>query len=99
MKTYQFTMVLSGVAELTPSLADALYDATNGDIECNMRDGIAFLECARKGKSMREAILALIAEVESAGVGARVVRVESEAASTIARINADLLETISSQSS
>ena len=32
-----------------------------------------------------------IAQVEAAGVGVRVVRVESEDANTIAKINADLL--------
>jgi hypothetical protein len=92
MKTHQFTLVLTGVAELTPAIADALYEATLADIECNMRNGIAFLECTRKAAALRKAILATIAEVESAGIGVRVVRVESETANTIAKINADLLE-------
>jgi hypothetical protein len=95
MTTFQFTLVLSGIAELSPELADALYEATHGDIECNMRDGIAFLECRRKATSLADAILTMIAEVESTNIGIRVVRVESEAARTIAKINADLFETIS----
>ena len=28
----------SGIGELTPELADALFEATNGDLELNMRE-------------------------------------------------------------
>ncbi|MEX0701542.1 MAG: hypothetical protein WD069_05540 [Planctomycetales bacterium] len=35
MKTHEFTLILSGVAKITPELADALYTATGGDIELN----------------------------------------------------------------
>jgi hypothetical protein len=84
-------LILSGVAEITPKLADALYTATDGDIELNMRDGVAFVEVERTAATLREAINAAIHEVESARVGVRVVRVESEAANVIAKINADLL--------
>ena len=91
MKTHTFTLILSGVAEITPELADALYEATHGDIELNLRDGGAFLEFERKASSLREAVTGAIREVEGADVGVRVVRVESEAANVIAKINADLL--------
>jgi hypothetical protein len=91
MKTHRFTLILSGVTELTPDLSDALYEATHGDIEFNMRDGVAFLEFARRARTLREAITSAIREVEEAGVGVRVVRVESETANTIAKINAQLL--------
>lgn len=91
MKTYHFTLVLSGVSEITPELADALYAATQGDIELNLRDGVAFLEFERKAPALREAIVGAIREVERADVGVRVVRVESEAANVIAKINAELL--------
>lgn len=82
MATHSFTLILSGISELTPELADALYEATGGDIELNLRDGVAFLEFNRT---------AAIRQVEEADVGVRVVRVESEAANVIAKINADLL--------
>ncbi len=91
MKNHTFTLILSGVAELTPELADALYGATQGDIELNLRDGVAFVEFERTAATLREAITAAIREVEEAKVGVRVVRVESEAANVIAKINADLL--------
>ncbi len=91
MQTHQFTLILSGVADLTSELADALYEATQGDIEFNLRNGVAFLEVTREARTLRAAITSAIREVEGAGVGVRVVRVESDAANTIAKINADLL--------
>jgi hypothetical protein len=91
MKTHAFTLILSGVSEITPELADALFTAMEGEIELNLRDGVAFLECERTAPTLRDAITASIREVERATVGVRVVRVESEAANVIAKINADLL--------
>jgi hypothetical protein len=91
MRVHRFTLILSGIAELTPDLADTLYGATGGDIECNMRNGVAFLDFARQARSLRDAITSAIRQVEGAGAGVRVVRVESEAANTIAKINAELL--------
>ena len=91
MADCQFTLILSGVAVITPELADALYTATGGDIEFNVRDDVAFLEFDRAATSLREAVNSAIKQVETAGVGVRVVRVESDAANVIAKINADLL--------
>ena len=83
--------MLSGVSDLTPELADGLYEATNGDIELNMRDGVPFLEFNRTAPTLRDGIISAIREVEAANVGVRVVRVESDAANTVAKINASLL--------
>ncbi|NIL96535.1 MAG: hypothetical protein GTO62_05180 [Planctomycetales bacterium] len=91
MSRYRFNLILSGVSEIAPELADVLYQATAGDIEFNMRDGVAFLEFERTAPSLRDAITSAISQVERAGVGVRVVRVESDDANTIAKINADLL--------
>ena len=91
MTRHQFALFLSGVWEITPELSDALYEATGGDIELNMRDGVPYLEFDRTASSVRAAVSSAIEQVERAGVGVRVVRVESEAANVIAKINADLL--------
>ena len=91
MKTHAFTLILSGVAEITPELADALYTATQGDIELNLRNGVAYVEFERAAPTLREGITTAIREVEGACAGVRVVRVESEVANVIAKINADLL--------
>jgi len=91
MNNHLFTLILTGVAEITPEAANGLYEATGGDIEFNMRDGVGFLEFERTGPSLHDAIIKAIEQVENAGVGVRVVRVESDAANVIAKINADLL--------
>jgi hypothetical protein len=94
MKSHHFTLIVAGVAEITPVLADSLYLATNGDIELNQRDGVVFVEFNRAASNLRSAVKSAIRDVE--GVGVRVVRVESEAANVIAKINADLLGVASS---
>jgi hypothetical protein len=78
MKKHNFTLILSGVSELTPDIAGALFEATKGDIECNMQDGIAFLEFERAAPTLREAISSAIGQVADANVGVRVARVESD---------------------
>ena len=64
-KTQLLQTARSRVAEITPELADTLYEATNGDIEFNMCDGVAFLEFERSARSLREAITSAIREVEA----------------------------------
>jgi hypothetical protein len=93
MSSYQFTLILSGIAEITPELADSLFAATGGDIELNMRNDVAYIEFDRAADTLHDALSSAIAQVEGAGLGVRVVRVvrvESDAANTIAKINADL---------
>jgi hypothetical protein len=92
IKFHSFTLVLAGAKNLDSKLANALCEATGGDIELNMRDGVAFLDFRRKALDLERAITSAIGDVERAGVGVRVIRVESVAANTIAKINADLLD-------
>jgi len=90
MNNHRFTLILSGVSEITPELADKLYTATNGDIELNMCDAVASLDFDRAANTLLEAINTAIAQVEGTGLGLRVVRVESDTANTIAKVNTDL---------
>lgn len=94
MKSHVFTLILSGVSELTPDLADALYEATEGDLELSLVDGVVLAEFDRSAETLREAVTSAIRDVENATPGVRVVRVESEAANVIAKINADLLTVV-----
>ncbi|HUY33131.1 MAG TPA: hypothetical protein VMV69_10145 [Pirellulales bacterium] len=94
MKKHQFTLVLAGISELTSDLADALYTATQGDIELNMRDRVAYLEFERSSPTLQRAITSAIKDVENAKVGVKVIRVETDAANTIAKINAELLGSV-----
>src|SRR5882724_993761 len=91
MNSYRFTLILSGIAEITSELADALFTATGGDIELNMRNDVAYVDVERAAVTLHDAVSSTIAELERASVGVRVVRVESDVANTIAKINAELL--------
>jgi hypothetical protein len=91
MSTHRFVLILAGISEINSDLADTLFEAVKGDIELNLRDGVAFLEVSREARTLRQAIVSSIKEVERAVSNVRVVRVESDAANAIAKINADLL--------
>jgi hypothetical protein len=72
MQRHKFSLVLSGVSELTSDLADALFEATHGEIELNMRDGAAFVEVERAAGSQRDAISTAIDDIERVGIEARI---------------------------
>ena len=78
MKEYRFTFALTGVPELTPDLADALYEAAGGDIECQQRADVTTVEFVRQAESLDEAIAGATAAVESARPGVHVVRVRTD---------------------
>ena len=82
MIEHKFVLVLSGIGELTPELADALFEATKGDLELNMREGVAYAEISRSASTLAGAVRSAIAEIEQCGQGVRVVRVESDVANT-----------------
>jgi hypothetical protein len=83
-KTHEFTIVLAGVEELTPGLADALYrvidDGTAGS--CN---GKVFIDFHRKAPSFRQAVQSAVEDVRKAAV--EVIRVETEEFRLIEQIN------------
>ena len=78
MQTYEFTLILSGVPELTDAVCDALFEAGCDDALVGQREGITFLDFGREAESAQAAISSAIAAVEGAGIGARVVRVEPD---------------------
>ena len=91
-KTYHFTVILSGITEVTDEAADALYEAGCDDGSFASRDGMAFVMFHRDAPTLREAVHSAIADVKQAGFG--VIRVETEDANTVAKINAELLGTV-----
>jgi predicted DNA-binding transcriptional regulator AlpA len=86
MQTYDFTLILSGVPELTDEVCDALFEAGCDDAVLGQREGVTFLDFGRDANSARAAILSAIDAVEGAGIGARVVRVEPDDLVTMAEI-------------
>jgi hypothetical protein len=78
MRTLQFTLILGGIDELTPELANALYQAVDGDIECEQRTGEISVDIVRSGKSIQEAITGAVRDVEGVCPSTRVVRVKPQ---------------------
>jgi hypothetical protein len=90
-RTHTFTLILSGLPGVTEAVSDALFEAGCDDGLLGESNEVVFLDFDRQAPSRREAILSAIRAVESAGIGARVVRVEpEELGRTAAAINAAL---------
>jgi hypothetical protein len=73
---YDFTLVLTGIADLTPAVADALLGAGCDDGTLAMRSGRPYITFSRLAPSIKDAILSAIANVRKAGIGADVLRVD-----------------------
>jgi len=77
-RVYSLSLVLQGASDLTPEIADALYEAGCDDALVGSRDGLLFAEFDREASSSPEAIISAIRQIESAGVGLIVVRIEPD---------------------
>jgi hypothetical protein len=77
-RVHSFSLVLQGANVLSPEIADALYEAGCDDALVGSRDGVLFAEFDREAPSPAEAIISAIRQIESAGVGLTVVRVEPD---------------------
>jgi hypothetical protein len=75
-KSYSFRFILAGASELTQELEDALFEAGCGDALLGLCDGVLLLIFDREAPSFRIALTSAIADVERAGVGLELVRVE-----------------------
>ncbi len=77
-RVYSFSLLLQGASDLTPEIADALYEAGCDDALIGSRHGSLFVEFDREAPSSAAAIISAIRQIESAGVGLTVVRVEPD---------------------
>lgn len=91
MLTYEFTLHLAGVSEVTLEMADRLFAAGCDDASPGACGGRASVDFAREGGSLREAVVTAIANVRAAGY--EVARVASDDFDTINSINSELVET------
>lgn len=64
MKSYNFTIVLSGLDTPTEEFVDGLFEVGCNDGTLGFRDGIGYIEFERKARSFEEAILGAIEQVE-----------------------------------
>jgi hypothetical protein len=74
MKTYDFTLVLASLAELSDRQASALFEAGCDDATPISRDGRVLLHFAREADSLEHAIGSATADVARSGL--RAARVE-----------------------
>jgi hypothetical protein len=94
--SHQFTLILAGIKDLTPDVTDALYEAGFDDALVGIAAGVPYIDVNHcQAESLDKAVREAIRDVEKASF--YVVRVESDAANAITRINADLL-TLASRS-
>ncbi|HEX8201340.1 MAG TPA: hypothetical protein VF590_12700 [Isosphaeraceae bacterium] len=71
-----FSLIFSGPTELTQELEDPLYEAGCSDALLGIQNGEVFLDFHREAPSFRIALMSAIADVERAGVGLELIRVE-----------------------
>jgi len=71
MQTYQFTLVLTGISEVTSEVEDAVFEAGCNDALLLSRDGVVYLDFDRQASSFPEAVRSAIANVEGADIDAR----------------------------
>jgi len=73
---FDFTLVLTGVDDVTDEVANALFEAGCDDGTPAVRSGRMVIAFSRRSSSAREAILSAIAQVRNAKIGADVLRVD-----------------------
>jgi hypothetical protein len=74
---HDFALVLTGITELTPEAEDALFQAGCDDGTVSVRSGRIYITFSRSAASLKDAILSAIQDVESAKIGAEVLRVDT----------------------
>lgn len=85
-KEYEFTLVVSGLPEVTQDVEDKLFEAGCDDVTIVLRCGQVFLTFCREADSRLTAMLGAITEVRKANIGGAVVRVEESDLVTQAEI-------------
>lgn len=73
---FDFALILGGVAELTSSVEDALFNVGCSDATLSMQYGLLYLEFSRSAKSLEVAIISAINDVRKSNTGAEVLRVD-----------------------
>lgn len=87
-REFDFALIVGGVPELMRRVEDALFEAGCDDATLSIQYGLLYMEFSRPAPSLQEAILSAIRDVEGAGIGAQVLRIDEchlVSASDIAR--------------
>lgn len=75
-REYDFALIVGGVTELTEEVADTLYNAGCDDATVSMQYGLLYIEFSRSAKSLQEAVISAIRDVEKAPGAFVVLRVD-----------------------
>ena len=73
---FDFTLVIDGVPELTEDVENSLFEAGCDDATFSIQYGRICAEFSRRAESLEDAVLSAIKCIESANIGANVVRVD-----------------------
>ncbi|MCY2987075.1 MAG: hypothetical protein NTY19_04305 [Planctomycetota bacterium] len=76
-REHDFTLVLTGVHELSERVESALFEAGCDDATLSLRLGRIFLTFSREAPSLKNAVISAIGDVRKANIGAGVMRVDS----------------------
>jgi hypothetical protein len=76
-REHDFTLVLTGIKDLTEEVESALYEAGCNDALLSIRCGRPFLTFSREAKTLKDALLSAIGDVRKANIGADVLRVDN----------------------
>ena len=76
VRDHDFTLVLSGITELTLEVQDALFEAGCDDATLSMRCSRPFLTFSRTAPTLKDALLSAISDVKKANIGAEVLRID-----------------------
>ncbi len=76
-KTHSFSLILSGVTEITPAMAEALFEAGCDDSSPGSCEGLVSVEFDREADSLGDAIGSAVKDVERAGFAVARVEVEN----------------------
>lgn len=71
-KTYQFTLVLDGVDDMTPNLEDALFEAGCDDSLINYKNATVYLDFDREGDNLEQVLISAIKAIEGMKIDAKV---------------------------
>jgi hypothetical protein len=93
---HEFILIFDGVPDLTPDVADALYEAGCDDGTFMMTSGRIYGAFTRAAPRMKDAVASAIRDVRNAKIGARFVRVQHDMIGTEIAHDAGELSAINS---
>lgn len=73
---FDFALIVRGVSELADEVQDALFEAGCDDATVSMQHGLLYIEFSRAAKSLKDAILSAIRDVQRSRLALRVLRVD-----------------------